>query len=197
MRAQAHSSPASIITAWLAQLGNWRWGLRGRVLEFAAYGSLDCWHAGAETARLAVRAEGGIYAAGHLHCESEGRRGQDDHRAQSRLRGWRWRGRRRCWSISIPQCNATSGLGHKPDERHALLDSRPLRESFRETYLPNLSLLPGARSFEDVDALANSSDSRSVMLAAHLAGSLGSFDLVLIDCPPSLGRPHAHGARQC
>ena len=56
-----------------------------------------------------------------------------------------------------PQCNATSGLGHKPDERHALLDSRPLRESFRETYLPNLSLLPGARSFEDVDALANSS----------------------------------------
>lgn len=86
-----------------------------------------------------------------------------------------------------PQCNATSGLGLKPDERHALLDSRPLRESFRETYLANLSLLPGARSFEDVDALANSSDSRSVMLAAHLAGSLGSFDLVLIDCPPSLG----------
>ena len=25
------------------------------------------------------------------------------------------------------------------------------------------------------------------MLAAHLAGSLGSFDIVLIDCPPSLG----------
>lgn len=86
-----------------------------------------------------------------------------------------------------PQCNATSGLGHRPDERHALLDTRPLRESFRETYLPNLWLLPGARSFEDVDALANSSDSRSVMLAAHLAGSLGSFDQVLIDCPPSLG----------
>src|SRR5262245_37628609 len=51
-----------------------------------------------------------------------------------------------------PQCNATSGLGLKPDERHALLDSRPLRDSFRETYLPNLALLPGARSFEDVDA---------------------------------------------
>jgi chromosome partitioning protein len=86
-----------------------------------------------------------------------------------------------------PQCNATSGLGHKPAERHPLLDARPLRESFRETYLPNLALLPGARSFEDVDALANASDARSVMLAAHLEGSLGSFDLVLIDCPPSLG----------
>ena len=86
-----------------------------------------------------------------------------------------------------PQCNATTGLGLTPDARHALVDSRPLRESFRETYLPNLSLLPGARSFEDVDALANSSDSRSLMLATHLSGSLGSFDSVLIDCPPSVG----------
>jgi chromosome partitioning protein len=86
-----------------------------------------------------------------------------------------------------PQCNATTGLGQQPDDRHALVDARPLRESFRETYLPNLSLLPGARSFEDIDALANSSDSRSLMLAAHLAGSLGSFDAVLIDCPPSVG----------
>lgn len=86
-----------------------------------------------------------------------------------------------------PQCNATSGLGHKPDDRHALLDARPLRESFRQAYLPHRSLLPGARSFEDVDALANSSDSRSLMLATHLSGSLGSFDAVLIDCPPSLG----------
>ena len=86
-----------------------------------------------------------------------------------------------------PQCNATTGLGATPDQRHALLDVRPLHNSFRETYIPNLSLLPGARSFEDVDALANSSDSRSVMLAAHLAGSLGSFAMVLIDCPPSLG----------
>ncbi|MBX3434468.1 MAG: ParA family protein [Pirellulales bacterium] len=86
-----------------------------------------------------------------------------------------------------PQCNATTGLGQQPTPRHALVESRPLRESFVETYQPNLWLLPGARSFEDVDALANSSDSRSLMLATHLAGSLGSFDAVLIDCPPSLG----------
>jgi len=86
-----------------------------------------------------------------------------------------------------PQCNATTGLGEQPTERHALLDSQPLRESFRETYLHNLLLLPGARSFQDVDALANSSDSRSLLLATHLSGSLGSLDVVLIDCPPSLG----------
>jgi chromosome partitioning protein len=86
-----------------------------------------------------------------------------------------------------PQCNATTGLGHTPSERHALLESRPLRESFVPTYLDGLSLLPGSRSFQDVDALAHSSDTHSLMLAAHLAGSLGSFDTVLIDCPPSLG----------
>lgn len=86
-----------------------------------------------------------------------------------------------------PQCNATSGLGHKPTERHALVDSRPLRESFIQTYEENLKLLPGSRSFQDVDALANSSGAHSTMLATHLSGSLGSFETVLIDCPPSLG----------
>ncbi|MCH2115355.1 MAG: ParA family protein [Pirellulales bacterium] len=86
-----------------------------------------------------------------------------------------------------PQCNATTGLGHQPTERHALVDSRPLRESFIDVYQPGLSLLPGSRSFQDVDALANCSDAHSTMLATHLAGSLGSFDTVLIDCPPSLG----------
>jgi chromosome partitioning protein len=86
-----------------------------------------------------------------------------------------------------PQCNATTGLGHEPTERHPLVDFRPLRESLLETYLPNLSLLPGARNFQDIDALANSSESQAVMVADHLTGSLGSFDTVLIDCPPSLG----------
>ncbi|MEM8947567.1 MAG: ParA family protein [Planctomycetota bacterium] len=86
-----------------------------------------------------------------------------------------------------PQCNATTGLGKSPSSRHALVDSRPLRESFVETYQTGLSLLPGSRSFQDVDVLANSSDTHSTMLATHLSGSLGSFDTVLIDCPPSLG----------
>jgi chromosome partitioning protein len=87
-----------------------------------------------------------------------------------------------------PQCNATTGLGRRPTERHALVDSRPLRESLVETSESGLALLPGSRSFQDVDALANSSDSQALMLATHLSGSLGSFDTVLIDCPPSLGQ---------
>ena len=52
-----------------------------------------------------------------------------------------------------PQCNATTGLGQVPADRHALIDSRPLREAFVDTYQSGLSLLPGSRSFQDVDAL--------------------------------------------
>ncbi len=86
-----------------------------------------------------------------------------------------------------PQCNATSGLGRRPAERHALVTSKPLRESLLPTDEPGLELLPGSRSFQDVDALASSAGSQADLLATHLSGSLGSFDEVLIDCPPSLG----------
>ncbi|MBN2294968.1 MAG: AAA family ATPase, partial [Pirellulales bacterium] len=49
-----------------------------------------------------------------------------------------------------PQCNATTGLGQKPTERHPLVVETPLFESVRETYVDNLKLLPGSRSFQDV-----------------------------------------------
>ncbi|MCA9187073.1 MAG: ParA family protein, partial [Planctomycetales bacterium] len=90
-----------------------------------------------------------------------------------------------------PQCNATTGLGMKPTPRHPLVSQQPLRESISGTYSSNLQLLPGSRSFQDVDALAGdraceSSDAST--LEKHLAAGMGSFEFVLIDCPPSLGR---------
>ncbi len=86
-----------------------------------------------------------------------------------------------------PQCNATTGLGRTPSARHPLVSLAPLAESLCEPGPPNLELLPGSRSFEDVEALATRGDEQAATLRQHLAAGLTSYDFVLIDCPPSLG----------
>ncbi len=86
-----------------------------------------------------------------------------------------------------PQCNATSALGQAPAARHPLVERTPLRDSVLETKFEHLSLLPGSRSFKDVDALAHVDDSQSRQVAEHLMTNVGLFDQIFIDCPPSLG----------
>ena len=86
-----------------------------------------------------------------------------------------------------PQCNATSGVGSKPVERHPLVERKPVRQCATTTSIEKLSLLPGSRSFVDIDQLANGDGNQSDQVVNHLVNGTGFFDFVVIDCPPSLG----------
>jgi chromosome partitioning protein len=87
-----------------------------------------------------------------------------------------------------PQCNATTGLGHQPTDSHPLVSRQPLRDSLRTADIATLEILPGSRSFKDVEALATGPAGEAATLSQHLASGLAAYDFVLIDCPPSLGQ---------
>nr|WP_182870350.1 ParA family protein [Rhodopirellula sp. JC639] len=86
-----------------------------------------------------------------------------------------------------PQCNATSSLGQEPTNGHALVSDVSIAESIVQTRQPGLSLLPGSRTFQDIDLLATSDDQQSMRVRKHLDSVLEQYDFVLIDCPPSVG----------
>ncbi len=87
-----------------------------------------------------------------------------------------------------PQCNATSGLGVEPAQRHPLLAGKALAESVVETSQPRLFVLPGSQSLADADALSASNRQRTSTLRQQLAGELSHFHYIFLDCPPSIGQ---------
>jgi chromosome partitioning protein len=86
-----------------------------------------------------------------------------------------------------PQCNATTSLGLTPTNGHALVREEPLLDHVMATSHERLSVVPGSRTFHDVDKLAAAGESEAIRVRGHLDSVLDSFDFVLIDCPPSIG----------
>lgn len=86
-----------------------------------------------------------------------------------------------------PQCNATGGLGLQPVGRHPLVSDAGLETGVLKTTNELLDLLPGSRSFHDVDQLASPGTRASERMVERLGESGDQYEYVLLDCPPSLG----------
>lgn len=91
------------------------------------------------------------------------------------------------------QANATSGLGLEKQEGGSvyrpLLGEGTLEERIKPTSVPNLSLLPSELDLCGAEVeLARADDYLNrLRRALEPLRSGGAFDLILLDCPPSLG----------
>ncbi len=89
-----------------------------------------------------------------------------------------------------PQGNASSGLGIDKNNLEktlydVLVDSAPLAEVTHATHYKNLSIVPSSAILAAAEVELTQADHRESRLKAALQDA--PFDLIFIDCPPSLG----------
>ncbi len=110
------------------------------------------------------------------------------------------------WRILLldldPQANATSGLGVRvqpgqPTIYDVLVDGLDAHEAITPSPVPNLSVLPASIDLAGAEIELVSALSREQQLRRALEPVRRDFDLVLIDCPPSLGLLTINGLSAC
>jgi chromosome partitioning protein len=89
-----------------------------------------------------------------------------------------------------PQANASSAYGITHAERQiydALIDDLPLSQCAYETELETVHVVPAGRDLVGAEIELVSKESREYRLAQSIQAMGDAYEIVVIDCPPSLG----------
>jgi chromosome partitioning protein len=90
-----------------------------------------------------------------------------------------------------PQANATVGLGLAKDLRPSIYDvlagTASVRDAMQQTYIPNLAMLPASGDLAGANMELPRLQGSETRLRDALGEIRDAFQLILIDCPPSLG----------
>ena len=91
-----------------------------------------------------------------------------------------------------PQGNATSGIGIDKSSitksiYHSILEEVPIQDVIIPTQVKNLDLIPSNISLTGAEVELVGLLSREQRLKRALTSITGSYDMIIIDCPPSLG----------
>lgn len=91
-----------------------------------------------------------------------------------------------------PQANATSGLGvreldDRPSTYDLLMGERPASQIITGTCQAGLDILPAQRDLVGAEVELVQTIAREQRLADGLLPVRDSYDIILVDCPPSLG----------
>jgi chromosome partitioning protein len=91
-----------------------------------------------------------------------------------------------------PQGNATSGVGvprgsFRKSLYHSIILAEPLKEVILTTELPALHVVPANKELTGAEVELVDMDRREFRLKEALESVEGEYELVIIDCPPSLG----------